>query len=511
MLTRVEVKPGEYHRYKSPEDFVPPGIYYKTSNKLDGHLKSGLRVISATHTIHGGFARLLPYEPWVKRILDQWEPPAAKFHGAIGLDEKTVAEIVDFYRIKRDLWDKLRPWQQRELATTAYLAKYEGADHSGLRCPMGGGKTLFGLIVMNAFPDSSVVVARKHLWLDPWCLQAEKFGFPKPRLVTWHSADKIEDKPQCVILDEALEAMNPTTDIHADALKLCSTAKVALGWTATPCSTRPHNWRWLRAISHGCVPDNEKSWMHFFGIDVELKEVAPGKKAYGCTEWDTEAVARFVKPYVRSVSQAEVDAELPPVQQEFIRVPKPPRYETILKGGGTERGAAKRLAQARQASDGFFYDDLGDAVELHQLKIEAKTLVDSTEEAVVLYAAWDWTVDKLASTLSDHKPAVLKGGSDYAQELNRFLTGETRVLIANARISTGLKLQERCHIMAFLSCDLFPVNLTQAIGRIVRPGQQHSCLVYFIVAEGTLDERIIKTLQEHQDLSAAMVEELLSS
>jgi hypothetical protein len=183
----------------------------------------------------------------------------------------------------------------------------------------------------------------------------------------------------------------------------------------------------------------------------------------------------------------------------------------IRNGGGTENGASKRVAQARQIADGFILDDLGDASELDRNKVNAVVeWATSTEEPVVIYAAWDWTVTTLAAELKDENPAVLRGGADYGVELEKFLNGSTRVLIANTRISTGMNLQGRCRLMAFASNGLSPIDRQQAEGRIVRPGQKDGCVIVDFLSEDTLDEKQLEILQNHGELSETMVESMLA-
>lgn len=99
--------------------------------------------------------------------------------------------------------------------------------------------------------------------------------------------------------------------------------------------------------------------------------------------------------------------------------------------------------------------------------------------------------------------------NDPGAEITRFKTGLTDVLLANARFSQGMNLQERCRIVAFVSWSLNPTDRQQAIGRVYRPGQKRGVQIVDFVAEDTLDARTLELIQGHQQLTAEQVEALL--
>jgi len=515
MLTKVEVKLNQFHKYKQPDDTIPPGIYYRSGAKP----LAGLKALACTEIKSKRFTWLLPYEPWVKRAVEGWTPPEAKWIGKMDLsDDDTVNEVCEFFRIPRTLWDgtadrkPLRNWQRSRLADCCFAVKQFGKYSHGEQAPIGSGKTLYGLVLANAF-ERSVVCAPKHLQKG-WADQAIYWGLPLPKVTTYHSAHhQLDNSPQVVIGDEALYAMNPTTGLHSNLKNLMAgrDVKIAVAYTGSSCSTKPSDLRWLRCTSPGCVPDLHQAWQHLWGNDTELVEVAPEKKVYVTKSWNLDAIAEFIRPYCGVVSLAEIAAELPPVEYRRVRVPCPKDWDLVRKGGGTEAGASKRVAQARQLSDGFILDDIGDAVELNRDKVGAvREIVENTEEPVVIYCAWSHTIEMVAKEFEDERPAILRGGADYGAELARFLNGDTRLIIINTRISTGLNLQKRARLMAFVSNGMSPIDRQQAIGRIVRPGQEHPCVIFDILADGTLDERQLELLQEHSGMSVGMVESMLA-
>lgn len=507
MLERIEVN-NDYSRYKSPGEIIPPGLYYKTHARLNLNekLKKGLRSIPAQHLATTRFCWLLPYEPWVKRLIEQYEPPEANLYGRADLDDEgTLQEIQDALFLRSSTWQILRPWQKQGLGDVALTLRKAGYYRRGIVAPIGAGKTLFGLCVCTGC-QRPVVLAPSHLH-STWSDEARKFGLNVPHISTYESAHHVGQEPDCVILDEVLAVKNEATIRHQKALKLAANAKIVIGYTGTPSSINPMDLRWLRVPCPGSVPADETAWRFLWGLDTELVEVAPEKKVYVTKNWDTNGLAEFTKPYLWVIDPSEIAVELPSISKQRIYLPRPRRFEMILRGAATEGGTSKRLAQARQLTDGFFYDDLDNPVDLDSAKLDALAeIVNGTEEPVVVFAAWDHSVEMAARRFEELNPAVLRGSSgNYGSEIDRFQRGATRLLIANGRISTGMNLQ-RSRIMVFISNHANPVDRVQAIGRIRRPGGEFKgVMIYDLIAKDTLDEKTLDLLEGHADESEGFV------
>lgn len=515
MLTKTQVKPKEFTLWKPKDDdsepvYVEPGTYYRINGsiKKDAREYFKNRLAPLACTDHSGmFCWLMPYERWVKDVYDgKLQIGAPK----IDDNEENQSELAKSLGVKLELVQQLRSWQ-RKLLYEHEVARDQGLSFrraAGVR--IGGGKSLFGGLLGRTYKHP-VVLAPSYLH-STWKDEADKWGFKCPKLSTYQSAHKI-DKCDCLVMDEALLVANPMTAVHGNALKLSQSAMCVTGLSGTTTSVSPMDLRWLRTVYPGCVPAEEKPWRFLFGKDTKLVEVKPGTQAYVTTQWDHELVAKFVSPYIYVVQPEEVLKELPEISYRRITVPQPEQYKLILKGAATERGKSKALAQARMCTDGAITDDDGRILaELNTSKCDAiREFVASTGEPCVIFARWDYMVEKLAKLFPG--AAVLRGGADYGKEIGRFLAGETDVLVANAGISQGLNLQGRSRIVIFASWSLKPTDREQAIGRVYRPGQTRGVIVVDVIAEDTLDEMTVKLLDGHKDsnegfIEAALAEEL---
>jgi hypothetical protein len=496
MLKSIIIGAG-WERYKAGVE-VPAGQYYHVGFRPNDNQKKQLGLI-ATSSPEGRFMWLAPHEEWVKRAvlggLPVHMPPDSSVRW-------------DLIGVNPDL---LRPWQ-REMIEVAWGQR---GHELRLACQagLGSGKTLVGLMLLQMSETGGVVLAPRHIH-ETWRSEADKWGFPHPRISTYESAHKITEVYDTVILDEMHQVKNPDANRHDHAAGLCSVATLAVGFTASLVGARgPLDFRALRVVAPGSVPAGETAWRFLFGLDTRLEEVAPGRKAYVTHTWNTEAVANFVRPYVYTVDTADITAQLPELTETVVSLPHPPDYDMVKAGGGTSRNKSKLVAQTRQCTDGFVERDDGRIVPLSTAKIDwIAEFVEHLGEPVVIYAAWRQSVIQLASRLHQYSPSVISGDTrDTENQIKRFKDGVTQVMILNSKFSAGMNLQERCRTMVFMSLSTSPVDLFQAKGRIHRPGQKRGCQVVYLQCVGTIDERAHELIVNHNDLSEDQIEKLLEA
>ena len=488
-----EIQCVGWKKYKSDEA-IPDGVYYALYGKLSEQQKRNLHPI-AGQSPKGTFSWLLPAERWIKYIVEGYIAPESSF-----FDRGKYANLPEhaFHRA----------WVKYMLEAARACYKKSGYVRRGCVAPLGAGKTLFGLALCEEF-QPAIVAAPTYLHKS-WRDEAQKWGVTCPTLSTYESLKKHLDKPyRTLYMDEVLAVKNPGAQRTQAALELSKKCQVVIGATGTPTSVSPMDWRWLRVVFPGSVPLQDGCWKFLFGEDTTLVEVAPERKAWITTKWNDPKVADLVHPYVTTIPKSEIEQELPELIYRQITVPAPAQWRMIIRGACTERGGSKIAMQARQSSDGFVLNDLEQVQRVNTNKIDAiKEFIENEcpKEPVVIFAAWNESVTQLAAAFPG--AAVLRGGADYSEELKRWLEGETLILIANSRISSGMNLQQ-ARVEIFMSNDTSPVNRTQAEGRIVRPGQKRGCIIVDVLAEGTLDERLLGLLREHREQSSGYIEALL--
>ncbi|GFH98944.1 DEAD/DEAH box helicase [uncultured Phocaeicola sp.] len=128
-----------------------------------------------------------------------------------------------------------------------------------------------------------------------------------------------------------------------------------------------------------------------------------------------------------------------------------------------------------------------------------RNVFDSGDEKVVIFSQWERMTRLIAAELDamDVRYEYLHGG--VPSEKRRHLTEnfienpDSRVFISTDAGSTGLNLQV-ASVLINLDLPWNPAVLEQRIARIFRIGQQRNIQIINLVASGTIEERMLSTL-----------------
>ncbi len=502
MIVKYLVEPNTVTHYKQ-ETFIEPGIYYRflgslrKDNPQSEMVKKrlGLRACSKGRE----FLWLTVCEPWVKSFIDGQfvvQPPMKEQPdwSMIGVEPSVV-----------------RGWQKKLLTELWNYLRVGLNYRKGWVAPLGAGKTLAGLLAGQFYEPGEVGVLASRYLHETWKSQAEEWGVNTPVISTYESCHKLPDSIKCLLIDESVALKNSETQRSQRALEVSKRCETVIGFTGIPTAGGgPPDFRWLRAIEPGCLPADEKCWQFKWGLDTKLQEVGPNK-AYITTEWDTAGIARFISPFVNTVDISEIASELPEITHTVIECNLPQQYEQIRAGAATTSGVHKRLAQTLQCTDGFIYNDDNRPIRIVSDKLRiVEEWVRGLGEPVILVSAWTEAIEQLAELFRDEWPAVLTGStSDPSNEISRFKSGQTRLMIANAGFSKGMNLQKVCRIIGFLSVSSKPDDYQQMLGRVARPGQKDGVQIYHFHCKGSMDARRLELVRKHGECSEQFIDKLL--
>lgn len=147
-----------------------------------------------------------------------------------------------------------------------------------------------------------------------------------------------------------------------------------------------------------------------------------------------------------------------------------------------------------QMANGAVYDENGDALEIHDEKLKA--LEDIIEAAngkpVLIFYSYKHDRDRLQK---DFKAKELKT-SDDIKAWNR---GEIPIMLVHpASAGHGLNLQAGGNIIVWFGLTWSLELYQQANARLYRQGQKQNVIVHHLVAKGTMDEDVMKALQNKE-------------
>lgn len=163
--------------------------------------------------------------------------------------------------------------------------------------------------------------------------------------------------------------------------------------------------------------------------------------------------------------------------------------------------AAAVMSKLLQIANGSVYMETGEAVRIHEQKAEALAeIADTTAEPVLVFYSFRHDLETIRKWIPDAK--TLEGPEDIAA-WNR---GEIRVLLAHpASVGYGLNLQEGGHVIVWYGLTWSLELYQQANARLHRQGQEKPVIVHHLIAEGTVDEQVMKALQEKDASQAALL------
>jgi superfamily II DNA or RNA helicase len=456
--------------------------------------------------------------PDVARLCDDLDlPRPASLAGLSALVEGF--EGIPEAPLPDDLTATLRDYQRRGVDWLDFLRR--GGMGALLADDMGLGKTLQALCAIRGRTLVVAPTSVVHNWSD----EIRKF---RPRLsaTVYHGARRELDESADVtitsyallrrdeealvaiawdtlVLDEAQTIKNPDSQVARAAARMNASWRVAL--SGTPVENRLEElWSQMHVLNRGLLGGRR---------DFQERYARP------IAEGDAEAALRLrerLRPFVLRRLKRDVAPELPPrtdailwcaLGEEERRVYDAVRAATLsevvakLQEGGSVLAALEALLRLRQAACHSALvpgQSAASSSKVERLLQALETIVADGHKALV-FSQWTSLLDRvephLAAAAIDF--GRLDGATvDRAGAVERFQDdGGPPVLLVSLKAGgTGLNLTAADHVF-LLDPWWNPAVEDQAADRAHRIGQQKPVMVYRLVSEDTVEEKIL-ALQE---------------
>ena len=167
--------------------------------------------------------------------------------------------------------------------------------------------------------------------------------------------------------------------------------------------------------------------------------------------------------------------------------------------------AAVLSGKLLQMANGAVYDDEGNVFQLHDEKLDALNEIVESSQGTPLLVFYSYK----------HDLGRIKARFPYAVELKdsnditRWNKGEIPMLLCHpASAGYGLNLQEGSHIMVWFGLPWSLENYQQSIARLYRQGQEHPVIVHHIICDDTLDDRVLRALQDKNATQKSLLDAL---
>ena len=216
-----------------------------------------------------------------------------------------------------------------------------------------------------------------------------------------------------------------------------------------------------------------------------------------------EELRERTKSFFFRKTKKECLPELPPLQ--FVTLPIKPSLEGltlvkelsgILKTGMSDEEVIKAL-QSNDEHISKLRAALGLAKAISAAHYIQGYLAEGTHK-VLIYAHHIKVIDYLFKALAEYNPAKIDGRDSSVMRgkaVDAFLNNpKCRVFIGNNAASTGLTLindKNSCKDVFFAEASYTPGNNLQFAARVHRIGQKDGVLARYMVATGTIDDRVM--------------------
>jgi SNF2 family DNA or RNA helicase len=438
-------------------------------------------------------------------------------------------------RLPADLTATLRPYQKHGVDWLSFLRE---AQLGGvLADDMGLGKTLQAICVLAR---RSLVVCPTSV-LANWRAELTRFR-PSIKVSSYHGPSRALDEDADVtlttyailrldaaqlqavewdatVLDEAQAIKNPDSQVARAAYGLKARSRLAL--SGTPVENRLEE---LWSLMHYCNPG-------LLGGRSDFRDRIAGPIAEG-NAGAAASLRKRIRPFVLRRLKRDVAPELPPRTESVLHVQLDDRergiYDAVLAAsrkdvvalldqGGSVLKALEALLRLRQAA---CHPAL---VPGQQAATSSKveTLMEALENAAsdghraLVFSQWTSLLDLI-------EPSLLRAGigfdrldgttRDRAAVTDRFQSPEgPPVLLMSLKAGgTGLNLTAADHV--FLMDPWWnPAVEAQAADRAHRIGQERPVMVYRLVSEGTVEEKILRLQDSKRHLFEAALSETASA
>lgn len=157
-----------------------------------------------------------------------------------------------------------------------------------------------------------------------------------------------------------------------------------------------------------------------------------------------------------------------------------------------------------QLANGSVYDEEGEVIEVHDLKLDALERVVEEAAGAPVLVAYSYQFDLIKLKKRFPKAEVVGEAKNVVKRWN---AGEISILLAHPQSAGhGLNLQYGGCITVWYGLCWSLEYYQQLNKRLHRPGQVNTVFIHHIVAEGTMDETVMAVLPQKDATQDALIE-----
>ncbi len=192
-------------------------------------------------------------------------------------------------------------------------------------------------------------------------------------------------------------------------------------------------------------------------------------------------------------------------------------YAELLDGEITATNILTKIIRLSQISGGHLKDDLNryqtvSKAKINELKNIIEEVVIDNKRKLVIFARFIPEIESIKELAKEMKLEYSCITGDIKIEkrgemVNQFQNDENIKLFIAQIQTAGLGITlTAADTAVFYSLDYNYANYSQAVARIHRIGQKNTCTYINLIANGTIDSKIINALHQKQDIAKSIVD-----
>jgi SNF2 family DNA or RNA helicase len=459
---------------------------------------------------------------------------------------------------------RAEPYAHQKEAFTAALESFRSGKSYGyaLLMEMGTGKTMVSIAVAGRLyldcKISKVLIVAPVSVLTVWGQEINRFadydfnaailegslskkadtlrhltGSPlQIAIVNYESVCRLEDqikawKPDMIIADESHKIKNHTANASKALHKIAALSKYRLILTGTLAANKPIDvFKQYKMAAPEIFGNSFYSFRNRYFDMIGYGAHTPVMKR----SMENELTQKIHSIAFRATKSECFD--LPEVTDVIRSVPLEPTarklYRELVKDSYTElqngesvsaTNILTRLLRLSQLTGGFLGGDDDPATKpvsiakLEVLRDHIET-VQSENRKIVIIARFIAEINAIKKLLNkmDIKFSAISGETkDRAEQVRSFQEDDSVTAFLGQISTAGLGITlTAASVMVFYSLNYSSSDFEQAKARIHRSGQTEPCTYYYLLAENTVDEKVLTALRNKQELAKSLVDDYKS-
>lgn len=347
-----------------------------------------------------------------------------------------------------------------------------------------------------------VIVNYESAWREPFATWAAE-------MMKW----------DCVVCDESHKIKAPGGKASWFAYRMSKLTPYRVALTGTPMPHSPMDlYAQYRFVDSSIFPPSMKAFRNMYAIMggyqnhqiVGFRNQEDMNRKFYSIAYRVKAEDVLDLPEFHDI---QLEVELSPKAKKIYDAMSSALVAEVENGTVTAANAMVKLLRLQQITSGNVRPDESDRYEtVDDSKIEAlEELLDDLpmDEPIVVFVRFTEDARRVKEVIKKVRGTEAAELTGQAHEQEDFISGKKNEIVINIQSGgTGVDgLQDRARYCVYYSMGFSLGDYEQSRKRLHRPGQKRTVFYYHLVAKGTVDERVYKSLDSRRNVVDYVLEQ----